>query len=63
MAKKIKVSKEKAKKTSKFKPEYIAYIVIGVMIVAIVTITIVIFATTSPSGNGTLVEDCCRLFG
>lgn len=44
-----------------FKPEYIAYIVLGVLVIAVIAFVVVIVSTTSGSGGGsTILPPCCQ---
>lgn len=59
-----KVKEQKGKSTGKekgFKTEYIAYIVLGVLVIAVIAFVVVILSSSSGAGGGnTVLPPCCQ---
>lgn len=51
---------KKTKAKGKFKPEYIAYGVLALLVVAVVVFMVIIFTTTSGSGGTNTFLPCCN---
>lgn len=57
--KKVNPKENEKKQGKKFKPEYVVYGILGLVVVAIVVLVIVIFSSSGGAGSGSFTLPCC----